>query len=146
MNTNSYKPMPDIESEYPAGDIPASPAVWSSAHVHNRRCSSNTVWCTTARMSVILICFNLISWPFHIPYCIELYVILLLLIILYLWTNAKASETFGRKYRHFDSRISEGDWMPECVIFSVFGIKNIWNWLYNGYFWPKHVVTVHTSE
>jgi hypothetical protein len=27
MNTDSYKLAPDIETEYPAGDIPASPAV-----------------------------------------------------------------------------------------------------------------------
>ena len=33
MNTNSYKPMPNIETEYPAGDVPASPAVWSAAYI-----------------------------------------------------------------------------------------------------------------
>jgi hypothetical protein len=33
MNTDSYKLAPDIETEYPAGDIPASPAVWSAGYI-----------------------------------------------------------------------------------------------------------------
>jgi hypothetical protein len=79
MNTDSYKPTPDIETEHPAGGI----RLYDLLVIYRTVRQQSNVMCY-CKIGLFLICFNLIYWSFHILYCIQLYVMVLLLLLLLL--------------------------------------------------------------